>query len=80
LEWRSTRNKAGDSWTLWFRPYKLVDRKKKWLKSDYVFYISAQQWERLKTYDRERQRNYIEAEFGHWWQTAKTPRAARASA
>lgn len=84
FEWRGGNHKTGDSWTLYFRVYKVVSGKKKWVDSAYVFYISIQQWERLKTYDRDKQRNYIQADFvhwwttrgGHWWQVAEKARAA----
>jgi len=79
FEWRGKQNKSGDSWTLWFRLYKVENRKKKWLKSSYVFYISVQQWERLKTYDRDKQRNYIQADFDHWWEATEAERTAGAA-
>jgi hypothetical protein len=82
MDWRESTHKSGSSFTLLFRPYKMVDGKKKRLPSSYVFYIDVRQWERLKRYEPERRKNYVQADFNDWWRCREeeaAPGATRAA-
>lgn len=74
-EWRGIANKSGTAFELLLRPYQQIGKKKHRQPAEYVGYLSTQQWERIKQYDRNKQRQLIDARFAAFLRSRQVRKA-----